>query len=40
MSVSEKPVESFGRKGEPLAITVGVRLSYGFRNTEEAGPQE
>ena len=34
------PVESFGREGDPLTITVDVRPSYGFRNAEESGPQE
>ena len=38
MSVSEKPVESFGREGDPLTITVDVRPSYGFNNIQDPGP--
>ena len=34
------PVETFGKEGEPLVITVRVRHSYTFNNLRDNGPQE
>ena len=34
------PVETFGKEGEPLVITVTVRHSYTFNNLRDNGPQE
>ena len=34
------PVETFGKEGKPISLTVTVRHSYTFNNIKDPGPQE